>query len=200
MIDKFNTNFVLVDPTPVSVDHYNKIINAAGIAKTKEYTLKPEREIEEYNLKKINSKNLVLINKALYNEERLVKFYHSPIKTNPLNDNFSHSINNWQSYYDKNKPYIEVETIKIQTIMKLYNILSLPILKIDIEGAEHQVIDDMLKSKIFPSQILVDMDELGLITIYSYKKLVSIYNNLLNNNYNLIDTGDLRNFLFIRSL
>ena len=199
LIDKFNVSFILVDPTPVSGDHYNKIINAVGGGKTKEYTLKPEREIEEYNLKKINTKNLILIKKALYNEEKLVKFYHSPIKTNPLNDNFSHSINNWQSFYNKKKSYIEVETIKISTIMKLYNILSLPILKIDIEGAEHEVINDMLKSKIFPSQILVDMDELGLITIHSYRKLVSTYNNLINNNYNLIDTGDKRNFLFVRS-
>jgi len=199
LIDKFNVSFILVDPTPVSGDHYNKIINAVGRGKTKEYTLKPEREIEEYNLKKINTKNLILIKKALYNEEKLVKFYHSPIKTNPLNDNFSHSINNWQSFYNKKKSYIEVETIKISTIMKLYNILSLPILKIDIEGAEHEVINDMLKSKIFPSQILVDMDELGLITIHSYRKLVSTYNNLINNNYNLIDTGDKRNFLFVRS-
>lgn len=101
MINKFNVNFILVDPTPVSGAHYNSIINACGSSKKKEYSLKPEREIEEYELKKINSKNLLLINKALYNEEKSVKFYLSPIKDNPLNDNFSHSINNWQSFYSK---------------------------------------------------------------------------------------------------
>jgi hypothetical protein len=83
--------------------------------------------------------------------------------------------------------------------MKQFNILSLPILKLDIEGAEHEVIDDLIKSNIFPSQILVDLDELGIITIHSYRKLVSTYNKLTKNNYDAIDTGDKRNFLFSRS-
>lgn len=83
--------------------------------------------------------------------------------------------------------------------MRLHNILFLPVIKIDIEGAEHEVINDMLKSNIFPHQILVDMDELGLITVHSYRKLVATYNNLIKNGYNLIDTGDKRNFLFTRS-
>jgi len=199
MINRFGLKVILVDPTPVSVEHYSKIINASGASKTKEYTLMASREIEEYDLKNVTSKNLLLINKALYNKEKVVRFYLSPKKINPLNDNFSHSINNWQSFYNKKKPFIEVKTIKISTIMKQFNILSLPILKLDIEGAEHEVIDDLIKSNIFPSQILVDLDELGIITIHSYRKLVSTYNKLTKNNYDAIDTGDKRNFLFSRS-
>jgi hypothetical protein len=35
------------------------------------------------------------------------------------------------------------------------------ILKLDIEGAENQVIPSLLKKRIFPTQILVEFDEIG---------------------------------------
>jgi FkbM family methyltransferase len=51
---------------------------------------------------------------------------------------------------------IMVPVKKLKTIMKELGNDTIDILKMDIEGAEYQVIDDMIASKIYPSQILVE--------------------------------------------
>lgn len=51
---------------------------------------------------------------------------------------------------------IEVPVKRLSTIMQKLGHTRLSILKMDIEGAEYSVIDDMLKSTIRPAQILVE--------------------------------------------
>ncbi len=53
---------------------------------------------------------------------------------------------------------ITVEAKRIKTILEELNIKAdeIDILKMDIEGAEYQVIEDMFNCKIFPKQVLVE--------------------------------------------
>ena len=51
---------------------------------------------------------------------------------------------------------IEIQVRRLETIMKTLQHSSIEILKMDIEGAEYAVIDDMLSSHIIPRQLLVE--------------------------------------------
>jgi FkbM family methyltransferase len=52
--------------------------------------------------------------------------------------------------------FIEVEMNKVSTIMKKLNHTRIDLLKMDIEGSEYAVLENMLEEKNFPKQILVE--------------------------------------------
>ncbi len=51
---------------------------------------------------------------------------------------------------------IEVPVYRLASILKLFGHQSIDLLKMDVEGAEYSVIDDLLASGIFPQQLLVE--------------------------------------------
>lgn len=51
---------------------------------------------------------------------------------------------------------VEVPCRRISTIMKRVNHASIDLLKLDVEGAEYEIIDDMLQAGIRPKQLLVE--------------------------------------------
>ena len=51
---------------------------------------------------------------------------------------------------------IELEVRRLSTLMRDLQHQSIDILKMDIEGAEYEVIPDMIESNIFPTQLLVE--------------------------------------------
>ena len=127
--------------------------------------------------------NIELIECALYKKDNeYVNFY--PPK-NPLH--VSHSISNCQ-YSNESENIMEVKTITIEKIMKDFNIENLKLIKMDIEGAENQVLPYILKKNINPNQILVEFDELHLKKLIPYLKASLIIIRFLLNGYKLIKT------------
>jgi len=82
--------------------------------------------------------------------EGVLKFYA------PAKEQFvSHSITNLR----EQEEYFEAECRSIDTIMKQHGHTELDLLKIDIEGAEYQVIDHLFDAGIFPKLFCVDFDQ-----------------------------------------
>ena len=74
-----------------------------------------------------------------------------------------------------------VNTINFKNIIKKYKLQNIEIIKLDIEGAEFNVLLDLLKLKIKPKQILVEFDELQTNKTINYVKyLVLILKLYLN--------------------
>ncbi len=195
-INKYNAKIIVVDPTPRSKIHYDKIINNLGNKKVSKYQKSGNQSINSYELSNIKQENLILIEKALYNEDDCkIKFFKPPIKTE-----ISHSINNWQNDYSKNTESIEVSTITIKSILKKYNIKNLPLIKIDIEGAEIEVIEDMLQNNIKPEQICVEFDELNKFNKYGKDRFIKIVNLLSDTGYKFVKISSNPNFLFILNI
>lgn len=193
MANKYNARVIMVDPTPRAVQHYNKILDALGNSAQGAYVSGGNQPVECYDLSNISRERLVLVDAAVWIESGTVKFFPPP---NP--DHVSHSISNYQQGYDQDADCIEVPSITLDAIMSEHNIHSLPLLKLDIEGAEIQVLQYLMQNKIFPEQILVEYDELKLGTQQSIDKITATHQALCDNGYVMQHQDPPANFLYTR--
>ncbi len=75
----------------------------------------------------------------------------------------------------------------------------IPLIKLDIEGAEIEFLIDCLEKGFKPRQILVEFDELNVPSRRSYKRVTYINQILIKNNYQLIKTDGQSNFLYLNN-
>ena len=195
LINKYNCKVIIVDPTPRAIDHYNQIIKNSGAPKKDSYKEGGKQIISSYDLTNINNKNLILIKKGLYNSDNEeLKFFAPPNKSH-----VSHSIIDWQNDYKKKTEFINIKTITVRSILKEFDIQSLEMLKLDIEGSEIEALDLMINEKILPNQILVEFDELNKINEIAIKRFSDIHQKLLLKEYELIKTNSkFPDFLYIK--
>ena len=98
---------------------------------------------------KIDVSKIITRDWGLYTQNKTLKFYK------PKNRNHvSHSLLKGM----KSTDYTTVNVKDLQTIMQEFGHNKIDLLKLDIEGAECDVIDKMLKDKIFPKYISIDFD------------------------------------------
>ena len=195
IINKYNCKVICIDPTPRAIDHYNKIIDSSGSPGSNIYKDDGKQNISSYDLKKINKDNYILIDKALYDVDNKELNFYAPKNKNHV----SHSINDWQNNYKKTSDFIKVKTITIKSILNKFDIKNLEILKLDIEGAEIEVIKNILDEKIFPNQILIEFDELNQINPFAINRFEEVHKMLLLKGYNLIKiNSNFPDFLYIR--
>lgn len=171
----------IVDPTPRAIIHVNQALACIGNNASTNYSNLGKEEITSYNLENLSPSQLTLISKALWNKNCKVKFYPP---ANP--EHVSHSILNIQESNSADDQSIEVDAIDFKGLLQVCS-LDLPpeILKLDIEGSEHEVLSDLLESKQFPRQILVEYDELSKLTIRSLSRFHRTHNALVAHGYKL---------------
>lgn len=179
--DKFNSNIFLIDPTEKSKKHYEETINYfhnripfLGNIQNDYYdkiiNLKP-------NFNKIN-----YISTGLWNKKDILKFYKQE------NENYvSQSLISgmFGDIYDT----VKVDSIK--NIMNFYNHEHIDLLKLDIEGAEIEVLEQMINDNIFPNILCVEFD-LKLKSKDSENKTDKLIDNLVEfHNYKIVVNDNL---------
>ena len=195
MASLFKSIILIVDPTPRAKDHFLKVIKRLGQKPIVKYDLLGNPDPLSYDLENIEQKQLVFIDKALWNKNKKLKFF------SPKNEkNVSHSIINFQNNYNKDSKYIYVDAITIKKlIVKFFEKNQIPeIIKLDIEGAEHEVILDMMQNKVYPNQILCEFDELQNGSFRSFKRF-RFTNRLLERNGYKLFAREQFNFSYIRN-
>ena len=81
IINKYNCKVISIDPTPRAISHYNQIIEKSGNLGSNIYKDGGKQNISSYNLTKINKKNFILVDRALYNiDDEELKFFAPKIK------------------------------------------------------------------------------------------------------------------------
>ncbi len=195
LVSKYNCKVIIIDPTPRAVEHHKQIIENAGKPKTEPYKKGGKQNISSYDLTHINNENFLLISNALYNVDNKELKFFSPANK----DHVSHSINNWQNDYKKSSDFIEIKTITIKSVLTRFNINRLEMIKLDIEGAEIEVLKNMLDEKIFPTQILVEFDELNKINKIAIDRFKEVHHRLILENYKLTKIpSKFPDFLYIK--
>ena len=187
LADKYNCKIFLIDPTQRAITHYrevkefydSKINNFSGNIQS-DYL---------YNIidLKPNFNNFTYINKGLYKEKTKLKFYK---QTNPEYVSQSLVVNMFGNEYDE----VEVESIK--NIMETYNHSKIDLLKLDIEGSEIDVLNQMLDDKIYPNYLCIEFDL--LLKNRDYNNLTqTLIKRLQENNYKILENKNL-NIIFER--
>ncbi|MFI5162486.1 MAG: FkbM family methyltransferase [Sphingobacteriales bacterium] len=189
---KYNAKVIMVDPTPRAVAHYNKFIKRAGQKATTGFVQGGNQPVEAYDMEKLKESNFVMVGKALWTEAKKMKFFSPPNK-----DYVSHSINNIFNEGSADTDHIEVDSITVEQVMKENNLTSIPLMKVDIEGAEIEVLQDMMAKKIYPKQLLIEFDEYSLPSPKAKERVESTDRALRNAGYEFIHFDRPSNFLYI---
>jgi FkbM family methyltransferase len=153
---KYGAKVIIVDPTPRAIRHFEDIQRRLGQPARQCYVKGGKQAITSYDLSKVDEGSLILEASALWVKNGEVKFFA------PANhDHVSHSIVDSQSNYRKGTDHIEVIGITPSTLFAKHKLKSVPLMKLDTEGAEIFVIRQMLENSIYPRQLLVEFDEMN---------------------------------------
>jgi hypothetical protein len=88
----------------------------------------------------------------------------------------------------------------IKNLLKKYKIKNLELLKLDVEGAEIEVLKNMIKDKIFPRQVLVEYDEMQFSSLKTRKRIIECNSILIKNNYEVQAFMKPSNYLYLRNV
>lgn len=155
---RYGARVVIIDPTPRATAHFETLSRRMGQARQSGYVPGGQQPAEAYDLAGVSSEQLILEPFALWTEETTLRFF---TPENP--DHVSHSLVNFQNDYRTDTAFIEVESHRIETVLDRHQIAGddLALLKLDIEGAEVEVLQDLMETSVRPRQICVEFDELN---------------------------------------
>jgi len=159
LLSELNCTYVLIDPTPRAATHMNEIRDYyqfntksnISIDKLSNFScnISPEYKkiLQNYT---IELSKITFLELAIGVKNDIMKFYK------PQNQNYvSHSLVEGM----KSNEFINVNVRNLRTIMNKLSHDRIDLLKIDVEGMEHQIIDYILTEKIFPMYLSVDFDK-----------------------------------------
>jgi FkbM family methyltransferase len=172
----FNCDIILVDPTSRAVRHVEEIrefYNTKVWKFSGNIQADYKRHIENLN---VDFRKFKYIEKALWNSETALRFYK---QTNP--NYVSQTL--IPDMYGNN--YDEVPTTTLRNIMDANSLSSVDMIKLDIEGSEIEVLNDMLDSDIFPTYVLVEFD-LKLKGKDSSNRTEAVVNRLHASGYSIL--------------
>ncbi len=154
--ERYGAKVIIVDPTPRSIDYFHALFERIGMPRMQNYGTSGCLPIDSYDLSAVRCDQLTLVPCALWTKRDHLRFY-LPADINHV----SHSIVNFQNDFRTDTPFIEVESTTPDDLIANYGLTTVPLLKLDIEGAEVAIIGYLLDRNILPHQILVEFDELS---------------------------------------
>ena len=192
---RFDARVILVDPTPRAIAHYESLAKRFGKPSSCPYEQRSGNQpVEAYDLSGLGQDQLSLVPMALWNDEASLRFFLPPDS-----QSVSCSIVNYQSDYRQDTDHIVVDAVPLDQLLGQFGIAinELALLKLDIEGAEIEVLKDLLAKGITPLQILVEFDELGAPSRRARQRVESVESALTEHGYKCVHTDGQTDFLFV---
>ena len=185
--NKYNSNIILIDPTQKAKKHFTEVIS---YYKNKiPFTGNIQKDYYE-KIKNLNPnlEKITYLDIGLWNKCDKLKFYrqHNPSYV-------SQSL--IEGMFGLNYDIVIVDTIK--NIMTKLNHDKIDFLKLDIEGSEINVLDQMFNDNIYPKYLCVEFD-LMLKNKDNYSLSQKLISKIVNDfNYKIL-INDKLNITFIR--
>ncbi len=186
---KYGSRVQIIDPTPVAKEHFELLL---------ELTRKGEQfEIDRKRgqFYQANPETLELLdyhNIGLWGEDTTVKFYE------PSNNKtmVSHSIVNLHG----TDSYFEAEVVKLSTLMSRLGHSHIDYLKIDIEGAEYEVIQSIVRDELDVRVMGIEFDEVHHpLDRYSNRRIEEAIRQLTNIGFLVVDVARNYNVTLMKS-
>lgn len=185
---EFNCQIRIVDPTPKAIKHFGEVRSAIGTGLHVSINHSPT---EFYDLNGLDETRIRFHAVGLAGEKKVARFYA------PKNsDHASYSILNIQG----TENYLEIQCVTLEDLIKENQDSHIDLLKLDIEGAEYEVLNSLIESKRFPRILLVEFDELHSPLDSGAQNRVSAVVDRLKNCGYLLDFIDGCNFNFSRDI
>jgi len=181
--NKLNSNVYIIDPTPRALKHYEYVKNILDGKKKIIYDNKFGGG-NPYEYWKLILENKIDTHKIIYNNcglgiENGIQRFYLPSNEEYVSCSLVEGMKGIKS--------INVNVKKLKTLMNEYGHNKIDLLKMDIEGSECDVIEDMLNNKIYPKYLAVEFDlAFNGENIKDVEKCNKIIKKLYDNNYKLI--------------
>ena len=175
---------VCVDPTPRAIRHVESLLAAHGEGRPMLIEAGPLY----YDLSGFRPTAFHFVGCAVWSRDGVIDLYA------PSNPSFvSYSALNLQHTSER----IQVCARTLDSLLRELGVGHVSVLKLDIEGAEHEVLRSMLRSPIRPDQVLVEFDQVNQpLTPLFWIELIGTIRQLRTAGYNLV-RRERANFLFV---
>ena len=196
LASEFGARILLVDPTPAAIAHFEEITRNIGAARRRPYEHNSREPVGAYDLSRVIPGQFELDRRALWNAATTLKFFLPANRTD-----ISHSIVDVQNNFQQDAPSIEVGTVTLKQLLSDHGLSpeDIAYLKLDIEGAEVEVILSMLEDGICPRQVAVEYDELLFPSAESFARVDRADTALRAHGYVPVHRDGDTNFLYLKS-
>ncbi len=147
LVEQYHCRVRIIDPTPRAVQHFQNLEQAV---RSGERFPVNNSKVDFYSIAAVHLDRLEFLPVGLSDTDADLKFY---LPRNP--DHVSCSVVNLQ----KTDRYFTAPCFRLSSLMNRQGDESIDLLKIDIEGAEYGVIQDITSSGLLPRLLLVEFDE-----------------------------------------
>ena len=147
LVERYGCRVRIIDPTPRAIKHFSDLSQAVHLGRRFPVN---SSEVDFYSISDSHLGRLQFVPVGLADTDAEFKFY---LPQNPAH--VSCSVVNLQ----KTDRYFTAPCFRLSSIMRTQGDDSIDLLKIDIEGAEYGVIQDITSSGPLPRLLLVEFDE-----------------------------------------
>jgi FkbM family methyltransferase len=147
LVEQFHCRVRIIDPTPRAIQHFSELGRAVSTGMR--FPVNNSTE-DYYAISREDFERLRFLAVGLADKDLEMKFY---LPKNPAHVSCS-TVN-----LQKTSRYFMAQCLRLSSVMRQQADESIDMLKMDIEGAEYAVIQDLVRTGLLPRLLLVEFDE-----------------------------------------
>ncbi|MGC1386756.1 MAG: FkbM family methyltransferase [Steroidobacteraceae bacterium] len=183
---KWGMRIICVDPTPRSIRHVESFLAAGRDGRPMLIEAGPLG----YEMNGFREANFTFVPCAVWSSDGVLDLFapRDPAHVSYSAVNLQHT-----------SEVIQVRSSTVGSLLRDFGVVRLSLLKLDIEGAEYEVLRSMLGAGILPEQLLVEFDQINQPqTPFFWIELVRILRTLRGAGYRLVHR-ERANYVFVLS-